>query len=817
MPASAALHYELKLYSEDIQFQEKTINGKIQTEINLKNGVDFRRVGDQGFPIIPLRFCVPANSGNYKISISYQKSDPLILQAPLASRQAEEFEIETTETLDSPSSKIHDILMNAVSCGESPVWIDEQSALAGGFIKVIDVYVMPFSKESGENVISYFDSLSMDIVWDYGPLPNDIRIPRFRETIEDKIELVKAIVDNPQDVEANVPDVATMTKASISDNENYRYIVVTSKELAPAFEKLCALKRLKGYTSKVFFIEDILSDSRFTDGDTASGFSDDAGKLRVFLQYAYESLGTKFVLLGGNWSIIPIRYYSYQIEGCPKDKYKDDIASDLYYAMPFVKWFFENDENKYTHNGQSCIHKIKKVIEPKNCVCDLHVGRVPCRNIQEAEAYLEKLESYEFNPGDGDASYLNRAFITVSESMLAGYKAEIRKTYQLVFQGDNLYEIIQTKESVPNTGAEIVEAVNSNQWGYVDFQGHGNPEGVSVAEFGDLPLGALHALDRESVWMGNEELNGLDCIKNNKYFNWSLSMSCSLAPLQSLKKYEGLKTLSYSFADSYILGKNYGGVAFYANSGSGRTHSSNSINNRFLEFLYNYSSQESVTSFLEAGRLGTLTKADIYSALRYKELVFIWNLFGDPAINLWLCEPYRIRFEDNHIVPGDVPSSRIVHVSKVDITDPSKVNHSTCQLQNASALKNTVTTISAKNIIPLILPTIVEDAIFENDVSIACGDLTFGYQDSSSDDHISVFSEESDVVFYANGKVAFKGLTEIRTGAVVTVYSSQNVEISNLRLLPGSTLKVFAPSIELKSGIDFQKGSVFNFTNTCKL
>lgn len=822
VPATASLHYELKLQPEEIQIQEKTINSQRLTEIKLKDGIDFRRVGSPGLPIIPLRFCVPANSDNYRVSISVQKSVPLTLQTPLASREEEGYKIENAETMDYSSSKIHDLLLDSVSCGDSPVWIDEQPAFIGGFLKVINVYVMPFRKDSIKDVISYFESLSVDIVWDNGTIPNDIRIPRFREIIEDKIELAKTIVDNPQDVVRNVPQIANMIKASVSENENYRYIVVTSKELAPSFEKLCALKRLKGYTSKVFYIEDILSDVRFAAGDTISGLSDDAGKLRSFLQYAYENFGTQFVLLGGNWSIIPIRYASYQSKGCADINYKQEFASDLYYCMPFVKWTYTDRIVKNTHNGRSCEHVITYLKNLNYIDCDLHIGRIPCRNLQEAESYLEKVESYEFNPGDGDASYLNRAFVTASEEMNVNYVNQgLRDTYHLAFQDGNLYEIVQTSESVPYTGTEIVEAINSNQWGYVDFQGHGNPEGVTIAESEDWPYSAgLHALDNEYVWMENQELNGLDCIRNSKYYNWSLSMSCSLAPLHSLERYERLKVLSYSFAESYILGKNYGGVAFYANSGSGITTESVSINNYFFRSLYNSSSNESITSFLEIGRFGSLTKAAKYPGLSYKDLVSKWNLIGDPTINLWLGEPFKIRYDNNTIIPGEVSTSQIIHVSNIDITNPEEVSHSLCELQNLTPLntsKNTITTLSAKNILPLILPTIVEDATFYKESVLVCGDLTFGSQNTSYDEPTSIFSEDSNVTFYAKGKVTFKGLTEIKTGGMVTIYSPQKLEISNLRLLPGSTLNIFAPSIEMKSGVDFRQGSTFNFTNTCNL
>lgn len=87
----------------------------------------------------------------------------------------------------------------------------------------------------------------------------------------------------------------------------YEYCVITSRELEPAFTRLVAWKREKGLNAGVVCKEDILNNTYIV-GDTVSNIYDDAGKIRQYLQYGYDSGTTKYVLFGGNYQVLPIRY-----------------------------------------------------------------------------------------------------------------------------------------------------------------------------------------------------------------------------------------------------------------------------------------------------------------------------------------------------------------------------------------------------------------------------------------------------------------------------------------------------------------------------
>lgn len=86
----------------------------------------------------------------------------------------------------------------------------------------------------------------------------------------------------------------------------YEYCVITSQNLKDAFTRLVAWKQEKGLNAGVVCKEDILNNHNIV-GDTVSRIYDDAGKIRQYLQYAYASGVTKYVLFGGNYQVLTMQ------------------------------------------------------------------------------------------------------------------------------------------------------------------------------------------------------------------------------------------------------------------------------------------------------------------------------------------------------------------------------------------------------------------------------------------------------------------------------------------------------------------------------
>src|ERR1051325_7191831 len=120
---------------------------------------------------------------------------------------------------------------------------------------------------------------------------------------------------------------------------------------------------------------------------------DDVERIREFLIQYRDQDGTRFVLLGGDVSVVPARIehaddaWRSQFEPQPSD-----VASDLVFVSPDGDW----DSN---HDGLFGTTADAVVLQPT-----LAVGRAPVRDAEEARRFVAKTERYEDGVGGAHAS-----------------------------------------------------------------------------------------------------------------------------------------------------------------------------------------------------------------------------------------------------------------------------------------------------------------------------------------------------------------------------------------------------------------------------
>src|SRR5262249_33954211 len=114
---------------------------------------------------------------------------------------------------------------------------------------------------------------------------------------------------------------------------------------------------------------------------------DDAERVRNFIKDAYARWGTKWVLLGGDTDVIPVRYAYTSFYG------GNFIATDAYYACLDGTWNKDGDNlfgEGYTDSSS-----------PGDSV-DLHpevyVGRAPTATVAEAQQFVDKVFQYSRTP-----------------------------------------------------------------------------------------------------------------------------------------------------------------------------------------------------------------------------------------------------------------------------------------------------------------------------------------------------------------------------------------------------------------------------------
>ena len=477
-----------------------------------------------------LLISVPFNSKDYTLKIDKIKTTTIPINYPVIRGHDYEYssianEYETNTCRDS-----------GINVAATAQIID--TGIMRGFNRVVSVVVYPVGYSESNLRLDLIEECRLELNWTIDDsLWNEAIIPGHDKTVNISVNDVKALVTNPESVELYHKQLKQKQRASLPQESDYfQYIIVTSKQFRNCFDRLIALRKLRGISTSIFYIEDILSDNRFKDGDLISGLNDSAGKLRAFLTYAYKNYGTEYVLLAGKYPDMPVRMVRYTKSNNGKT---DTIryTSDIYFGELNASW------NKTDETGATLESSVLG-----NNSYELKIGRLTFSSKKEIDAYVDKLFYYELNPGKGDIDYLGNAFISVSKEMKDGYLSSNQRMYRQAYS--TLRELFQTASDYP-TGHDVIESLNSQQWGYVDFQGHGNPQGVQTTdEYDDgkpYRWYGINALDKERRSLVDENQNGLDNWNNKYYPNWSISMSCTLSPFIHDREF------TYTFADSYLL------------------------------------------------------------------------------------------------------------------------------------------------------------------------------------------------------------------------------------------------------------------------
>ena len=234
--------------------------------------------------------------------------------------------------------------------------------------------------------------------------------------------------------------------------------------------------------------------------------------------------------MGGIGSIVPFRYGTKNNDSWvfSTDSIGGKVPSDLYFSDLSSNW--KKDSDIYLGEPAD-----KLDYKP-----ELFVGRLLCENASEIDNYTYKLMKYERNPGNGDFSYLHKAFFTQADLMQQNLEANyIADRLPVFFQDKAIFEEKEGPYStnVPSfpTGDTVIAEMNEG-YGLVSLDGHGAPSSIVVASRGNndtlrhlviptrnvvLPSGTIH----ESA---NELLLILAIILNHQFFIQCLVTTCHM-------------------------------------------------------------------------------------------------------------------------------------------------------------------------------------------------------------------------------------------------------------------------------------------------
>ena len=463
--------------------------------------------------------------------------------------------------------------------------------------------------------------------------------------------LVDSLVVNPADASAFAPKVRTTEPKAALD-----YLIITSAALSNAFQQVADYRATAAggsYTTRVMTTNDISS---------AYAGSDLQAKIRACISNSVATLGTTMVLLGGDDTVVPVRYTSVSVVS--GDTYETNMPTDLYYSGLNGSWNSDGDALYGETNDTA------------DMAWDVVVARLPVRTAAQTSNYLGKVAAYEAGKpvtnkiilggpyawntytgnsrpsddvaGDGHAGFratspMNHKTVGDSEQWLRrlyrdGIRSNWPATVGLMCDTITSWDTTTNCGSWAQTEANTLAAFNKN-WTHLMFSGHGAPQ-----EWG-LESGSFYDTDASSM-TGQTAFVYTDACMTGHFDKNSNSIDGSSY------------TVEPCLAEGFLRNANtLGGAVAYmgcARYGWGEPDESPAENdsNGGTSTIYAYKFYKRM--YESSGRtLGTafaMHKADMVSLCSSNEaerwVQFGLNLLGDPALKMpaWTDTPVAPSF-----------------------------------------------------------------------------------------------------------------------------------------------------------------------------
>ncbi len=388
------------------------------------------------------------------------------------------------------------------------------------------------------------------------------------------------------------------------------YVILTSGRLIDAFAPLVKYKAAYGYAMTIVTIENILAEY--------SG-RDDAEKLRNYLKTFYAA-GGKYVLLGGDGSVVPVRYaYPYSTTTTPA--LIDQLVCDLYFADMNGEWDADSDGiwgERYD--------------DQPNTTPELLVGRLPVDQPAQVTAYVNKLIRYETDPGGGDPSYLSRALFFSADQMRdysgGGQHGQIARAYPngFVIDTGTAVESLSGNDPNPaNIGPRELPAAVSAKYGIINVIAHGRYDGFVFKSSGYNEFPKKYVL---SEGFGDIQCP-FDSLSNASSPAFYYSLACDNGGFDLDRPPFTSTGVQMSRA---LLGSSRGAVAMVANSRWGWIGSSYLLQKSFFDSLFAHPDQPAIAAMYES-------QAVLWY---YRDLVYGQVFLGDPTVRVYTGTPRRL-------------------------------------------------------------------------------------------------------------------------------------------------------------------------------
>ena len=750
----------------DMERTTQKKHGNNFEKVKLKMAFQSQNVGKPDLPVYYYKFYVPKGKTVSEITFKSLKQEVLQLNTDLFPVQhpVRVSQVAIDTVFDVPDKSVYD---KDTFYPESQVSV-LRSDFVDGDLEIITVAVSPMQYNPKQQKLKL--SVDGELLLVFGSdlkLATTSLFKNHTNNIE-MIGFLRLLVENPADLPST--KVVTQSTKTFSVNTTmttwtvpfYEYLIVTTRALKPAFNQFVSWKRQKGYNAGVVCIEDILADPMASGDPLSPTLTDDAGKLRKYLfeSYNVSEPKTTYVLLGGDYTVVPIRY------GCGAQSalWSDGsgkIPSDLYYSDFNTNWTrVSSTILGYYYNYSSS--------DFFDYGPEVYVGRLLCNSESDIKTWTAKVLLYEQNPGNGDYSYLSKSLFTEAD----GLGAISTTALPSIFTTRNSWSE-SPSDSDPQPyfpkGADVITELNTH-YGFYSIFNHGSPVSFGTALMGfngyGNPLIRYQVTNTDNYTDDNnitaESGNGLDNLTNNKYPMILYSTSCTNMPFDNYNINPTVRNLGASFT---VVNKS-GGPAFLGNTRDGITPLGQELETAFFNNLV-LSPQLGIAEGKSKIGFGLFGDKH-WTCLTH-------NLVGDPETPMWTATPTTFSgatvTQNGSTVTvntGGVTADRICVMNALN-TGYFQVKTGLSSSTFLNVTQPFYVTITKANYIPFrYTPTdvFIQNQTIESTAYLNCQSVSAGYNVTSSQPLGNVVIQSgADITFDATGDVLLDKGFEVSLGA----------------------------------------------------
>jgi len=365
-------------------------------------------------------------------------------------------------------------------------------------------------------------------------------------------------------------------------------LIVTDASLTDEFADLAQRRTEQGIPTEVVTVDEAIG---------GMPGRDDAEKLRNYVIDYYAENGIDYLLLGGDTNLVPFRKaYAMTCEAGIHSR-EDSLPCDLY---------FGDLDGDWDSNGNGTFGEVDDNVD---LYPELHVGRAPVENSEEAEAFVGKMGAYE-DLLQGD--HLQKALF-LAEILWSNPYTDSGESKDLIdaehvpgwFLIAKLYESLGN-ENLTNTMLALNEGTNM-----VNHAGHAWYSSIGVGD----------------DYMNADHFDAID--SDGRYAAFLYSIGCWSAAFDFDAVAEHFVTNPYGCGVAWIGNSSYG----WGSPGNPTFGYSDILDRRFFGFLFDHPDAT-------LGELVSMAK-ETYIPYGQWENVYRWhlydvNLLGDPSFR-----PYR--------------------------------------------------------------------------------------------------------------------------------------------------------------------------------